>query len=132
MSLSLITCSYCSNKFLKENKHINENRKLGHRFYCSIKCQNSSKNKKVELICENPDCENKFIRSFSHRSFRNFCSSTCAMKIIGPENGRKHKKYNYCKYCGQNISSKNIYCSSKVLQFQLSRSDWVRSFSGSR
>lgn len=113
MASSLVVCSYCSKHFLKDNRHINENIKLKHNFYCSSKCQYSFKNKQVELTCENPICNNTFKRSPNHKSFRNFCSNKCAMKIIGPENGLKHKKYHYCQYCGNNRSSGTKYCSMK-------------------
>lgn len=113
MSFSYVNCSYCDKEFLKDNRHINENKKFGHRFYCFLTCQYKSKTKQTELICENPNCHNKFKRTPSNISFRNFCSSACAMKIIGPENGLKHKKYRYCQYCGKAVTGNHQYCSSK-------------------
>ncbi len=113
MSLSLVNCSNCNKNFLKDNRHVNENKKLGHNFYCSYKCQYLNKNKQVELICENHNCNNKFKRTPSKKSFRNFCSRRCAMTVIGPQNGLKHKKYRYCNYCGKSISENKSYCSPK-------------------
>lgn len=113
MAQSIIPCHLCGKSFLKNNQHINENKRFGHKFYCSRQCQNSSKNKQVELVCENPTCYNRFKRTFSKRSFRNFCSSQCAMKILGPENGKKHTKYKYCECCGKKILYKHTYCSPK-------------------
>lgn len=78
MAFSLVTCSYCSNDFLKDNRHINENIKLGNRFYCSPKCQYTFKNKQKQLICENKDCKKKFKRAPHSISPHNFCSHPCA------------------------------------------------------
>lgn len=111
MAFSSANCSYCNKSFLKDNRYINENIKLKHNCYCSRKCQYSFKNKQVELICENPKCDNRFKRTPKGKSFRNFCSNKCAMKIIGPENGLKHKKYRYCQHCGNNRSPGTKYCS---------------------
>lgn len=113
MAFGFVNCSYCNTSFLKDNRHINENLKLKHNFYCSNKCQYSSKSKKVELICENPKCNNRFKRTPNRKSFRNFCSTLCAMTIIGPENGLKKRKYCYCRYCGNYTSPRTRYCSMK-------------------
>lgn len=78
MAFSLVTCSYCSKDFLKDNRHINENIKLGNRFYCSPKCQYTFKNKQKQLACENKGCKNKFKRAPHSISPHNFCSHSCA------------------------------------------------------
>lgn len=78
MALSFVVCSYCSKDFLKDNRHINENIKLGNRFFCSSKCQYTFKNKQKELICENEGCKNKFKRALYSISPHNFCSHSCA------------------------------------------------------
>lgn len=113
MPFRFVVCSVCNKKFLKDNRHINENKKLGHNFYCSPLCFSSVKNKQVKLICENPNCHNAFRRTPSDKSFRNFCSRKCAMTIIGPENGLKHRKYRYCQYCGKKLTANYKYCSPK-------------------
>lgn len=113
MTFNTVQCFFCNKTFLKDNRYINENRKLGHKFYCSLPCQYNAKNKQVELVCENQNCHNKFKRTLGNKSFRNFCSIVCAMRIIGPENGRKHKKFRYCHYCGKRLLRNNIYCSPK-------------------
>lgn len=78
MVFSLVVCSYCSKDFVKENKYINENIKLGNRFYCSSKCQYTFKNKQKLLICENKGCKKKFKRAPHSISPHNFCSHPCA------------------------------------------------------
>ena len=81
MAFSLVTCSYCFKDFLKDNRHVNENRKLGNNFYCSPACQYSFKNKKVEKVCENPNCDNKFRRKPKDISPHNFCSRSCTATV---------------------------------------------------
>lgn len=78
MAFSLVTCSYCSKDFLKDNRHINENIKLGNKFYCSPKCQYTFKNKQKQLTCENKGCKKKFKRAPHSISLHNFCSHACA------------------------------------------------------
>lgn len=81
MAFSLVTCSHCSKDFLKDNRHINENIKLGNKFYCSPKCQYSFKNKQKQLICENKGCKNRFKRAPHSISPHNFCSHPCAATV---------------------------------------------------
>ncbi len=127
MSFSIVTCSNCGKDFLKDNRHINENKKLGHNLYCSTQCQSSFKNKQVELMCENFPCQNKFKRMLSQWSFRNFCSQSCAAIFNNKarvssnriqarnifNNKRLIKIINYCQYCGNRCLSKHNYCSNK-------------------
>lgn len=113
MSYGQVRCSVCAKEYLKDKRHINESKRLGHNLYCSSICFSKFKNKQIRLICENQNCSNIFYRSTSDLSFRNFCSTSCAMKIIGPENGLKHKKFRYCKYCGSNTRGSKKYCSMK-------------------
>lgn len=113
MALGWIKCSFCNKEFLKENKYIKENNKLGHNSYCSPDCSKSAKLKQRTLICENKKCNKIFTRKRSGVSFRSFCSHSCAMEIIGPENGLKHQKLNYCKHCGARVKIPHQYCSMK-------------------
>ncbi len=120
MCFSSILCFYCGKSFLKDNRHINENKKLNHKSYCSLKCQSSFKNKQVELVCENTACQNKFKRSPSSRSFRNFCSNSCAAIINNKVRAKKIietndavKNIHYCQYCGNKCLSSRNYCSIK-------------------
>ncbi|SRR5258708_3860575 len=111
--MGLVNCVRCEKQFYKDNRHINENLKFGHKSYCSLLCQSLTKNKQVSLHCDNPICKNEFQRIPSQISYRNFCSRACAGKIIGPLNGLKHKIFRYCNYCGNHISSRHLYCSMK-------------------
>jgi|SRR3989344_1422566 len=114
MASSLVTCTYCTKNFLKDNRHINENIKLGNNFYCSSECQYSFKNKKVELGCENPACTNKFKRAQNEISLHNYCSRSCAVAINNARFPKRRKillSGKYCRHCGISISGRRNYCS---------------------
>ncbi len=133
MAFSLVTCFYCHKTFSKDNRHINENIKLGNKFYCSTQCQSSFKNKQKQYLCENPGCTNKFLRTPGSVSFRNFCSSSCSATFYNKGRVRNKSGYNgsdksvinyhksmlsdikpiYCKYCGNKASYGHNYCSNK-------------------
>ncbi len=110
MAFGTAQCSFCNKTFLKDNRHINENRKLGHNFYCSLKCQYSFKNKQKILICENTVCKNKFKRSPKHIYFHNFCSRKCYATLVSLNN-KLRSKSNFCNSCGKKIASAHKYCS---------------------
>lgn len=78
MAKGIVRCSWCGSTYLKDVRHINENIKLGNRFYCSPVCFSSAKNKRIELSCDNLSCKNKFRRQFKDFSLNNFCSRSCA------------------------------------------------------
>lgn len=78
MAFSLVRCTKCDKSFFKDNRHINENKKLGNNFYCSPLCQYSYKNKQIEFRCENPICKHRFKRAPNDISPHNFCSHSCA------------------------------------------------------
>ncbi len=109
--MGLINCFRCGKSFYKQNRHINEALKFGHKSYCSLSCQYLAKNKRRLLICENPTCINKFIRTPSQTSFHNYCSRACSGVINGPLTALQQKKSKYCKYCGKGIFHKFTYCS---------------------
>ncbi len=113
MAFSLVTCSYCSKNFPKDNRHINENVKLGNNFYCSHKCQYSVKDKKTDLICENPNCNNKFRRKLKDISPHNFCSRSCAVTINNVRFPKRIAIIRNCSYCGQKLflRNKSKFCS---------------------
>lgn len=111
MPLSLVICSNCGKDFLKDNRHINENRKIGHKFYCSLKCQYAFKNQRIELICENPSCDNKFKRKPKNISPHNFCSRSCAMTINNKKFPKRVAKIRKCEYCNIRLLSYRKYCS---------------------
>lgn len=112
MAFSFVICTYCNNKFLKDNRHINENNKLGHNFYCSLKCQYAFKDKKIELTCENPKCDNKFKRKRKDISPHNYCSTSCAAIVNNVKFPRKVVIRN-CGYCDDRLLHYRKYCSTK-------------------
>lgn len=112
MAFSLVHCSYCSKGFLKDNRYINENLKLGSNFYCSPKCQYSFKSKKKELSCENPKCDKRFRRKPKDISPHNYCSTSCAAIV----NNKKYPKkiiVRTCNYCYERLLPYRRYCSVK-------------------
>ena len=73
-----VKCCYCGKEYFKDIRHINENLKFDHNFFCSPKCQYTYKNKQKEFKCENPTCKNKFKRATNDISPHNFCSHSCS------------------------------------------------------
>lgn len=120
MALSILACSYCGKNFLKENKYINENKKLGYRSYCSSKCKNTEKNKQVKLTCDNRNCNKKFKRAQNDVSVYNFCSRTCYGTLVSIRNKNGLNKVkesitnrHYCHYCGKRCTKGRKYCSNQ-------------------
>ena len=85
--MGLVNCFRCSREFNKQNRHVNENLKLGHRWYCSVQCQSSAKNKHLEVLCDN--CGDSLKRTPAEVSPHNFCNHSCFAKYI---NIRRHTK----------------------------------------
>lgn len=113
MSLSLIPCSYCNKRFFKDNRHINENLKLGHKFYCSTECQSSFKNKRIQSRCQNPVCNKEFIKRRCEVSRNNYCSRFCAATVNNTKFPKKVAMIRKCKYCRERMFKYRIYCSVK-------------------
>lgn len=119
MALSFVTCSFCKKDFLKDNKYINENIKLGLNCYCSLKCQYSFKSKKTELSCENPKCDNTFQRQPKDISPHNYCSRSCAASINNIKFPKRFAAIRRCDYCNNNLLLRRKYCSSKCRSYAL-------------
>lgn len=113
MAFSFVTCTYCNRNFLKDNRHINENLRLGNNFYCSSKCQFSFKDKKTELICDNPKCDNRFKRKPKDFSSHNYCSRSCSVTINNTKFPKKIAAINNCNYCNFRLINDRKYCSAK-------------------
>lgn len=111
MAFSFVTCSYCKKAFLKDNRHINENIKLGNNFYCSAKCQYTFKNKQVDLECENLACMNKFKRAPNDISPNNYCSRACAVSINNMKFPKKIAVIRKCGFCDDKLLNYRKYCS---------------------
>ncbi len=111
MAFSFVTCLYCNKNFLKDNKHINENLKLGNNFYCSPQCQYSFKDKKTELTCDNLKCDSKFRRKPKDISPHNFCSRSCAVSVNNSLYPKKVATIRKCAFCGNRMFKYRTYCS---------------------
>lgn len=111
MAEGWVACVRCSKVFLRDNRHINENKKLSHNFYCSIQCQSLYKNKQKEFICENPGCKIIFKRSPNDISLHNFCSRSCAASINNTKFPKRLSLKKKCNSCGNHFVSKRKYCS---------------------
>lgn len=107
----MANCHWCGRDFLKDNRYINENKKLGHKFYCSTQCQSSFKNKQKEFICKNPDCKVVFKRAPNDISLHNFCSRSCAATINNTKFPKRLPIKKKCSSCSTNFISRRRYCS---------------------
>ncbi len=87
-----VKCFWCREDFLKDNRHINENKKLGHKFYCSSICQYTAKNKLIDFICENKNCNKKFAKQPSDISPHNYCSRSCAAIVNNAKDPKRQKR----------------------------------------
>lgn len=108
-----VRCHQCKEKFDKDVRHINENKKFGHHFFCSKSCESQYRNKQVKLYCERLDCPNTFWRSPKKVSLHNYCSSSCAAYVNNTLHLKGTGKRSQCILCGQEFASwKAIkYCS---------------------
>ncbi len=79
--MGLVNCFFCSKEFYKDNRHINENKKLGHKSYCSSVCLVVARTKRIELKCNNPNCRKVLFRSPGAISPRNFCNHLCSATV---------------------------------------------------
>lgn len=113
MAKSWVNCYVCSKDFLKDNRHINQNKKLGHKFYCSTKCQSSFKNKRVTFYCENPSCGKEFRKRNCEIMKHNYCSRSCAVSVNNVKFPKKIAVIRKCAFCNSNFFRQGIYCSIK-------------------
>jgi HNH endonuclease len=111
MTLVTVTCSYCHKEFLRYSRHVNENKKLGHKIYCSAKCQGANKRREIQLVCENTICAKSFIRRKSDVSLHNFCSAKCAAIINNKRYPRQRGLRKNCISCNKIFVSREKYCS---------------------
>lgn len=112
MTFVTVSCSYCNKQFLRRFKHVQENKKLGHKIYCSIKCQGNGKKRRLLVICQNPKCAKKFERPKHEISRHTYCSCACAAII---NNRNKPKRYGIkkiCALCKKEFVSRKKYCSA--------------------
>lgn len=112
-----VKCFWCGKRFLKDNRHINENKKLGHRFYCSVQCQSFRKSKRVKFICNNPFCVKEFQKRRCEVSQYNYCSRSCAATVNNTKFPKKTAVIRNCAYCNQEFFRRGQYCSVKCSAF---------------
>lgn len=120
MNLIKVNCTFCGKKFFRPIGRVNEARKFGWKQYCSKRCQNQAKIKRIERVCANSSCNKKTLRELSQfrksKSGRIFCSSSCAAIVNNQERQVKNKKEpKICKTpnCSNIVQSGNQYCSKK-------------------
>lgn len=122
MSLGVIKCARCRKEFLKDQRYIRENIKLSHNFFCSFTCQYSFKNKKIELLCENPRCGRKIKRKPKDISPHNYCSRSCAISINNTKFPKRRIVQRNCPTCGRYFVgyTKNcsVECRNKAAQIR--------------
>ena len=112
----IVACSFCGKSFYKYAGHIKENLKLGHNFYCSLKCQYKYKTKRKALACEN--CGKQFLRALNDISPHNYCSHSCTMIINNKKYSRIRLKpvLKTCVKCDKQFrksTGNSKYCSMK-------------------
>lgn len=109
-----VKCSFCRKEYYKDNKHINENRKLGHNFFCSPSCQYTFKNKQKEFTCENKGCKNRLKRAPHSISLHNYCSRSCAVTVNNTRFSKRVAVIRKCAYCYARLFKYGrIFCSFK-------------------
>ncbi len=140
--MGLVNCSHCEKSFYKDNRHINENLKLGHNFYCSLLCQSQAKNKQTLFYCDNSDCKKPFLRAPGQVSPKNYCSHHCSaivgnqdrMRIVDDFSKRPKRPYykhlrkirqikKYCKNCKYRISRNRNFCSMNCFGEYFTKND---------
>lgn len=105
-----VRCSNCKKRFYKYRWHVEENLKLGHNFFCSLKCQSEHRRTGKWFICGNDLCKKKFYRERHAILKYNYCSQSCAAIV----NNQKYPKWpkRYCAGCGQEFKNRDSnYCS---------------------
>jgi len=94
-----ITCDHCSSVFKKEVKKVNQNRKLGHKCYCSDACKNASpsfreRSGTVRTICGycKQPIKGRQSKLGKSKSGLLYCSKTCS-GLANARRGKDHHNY---------------------------------------
>ncbi len=79
--LGEVTCDNCGKTYLKENRLINENRRLGSKNYCSMDCHRQGKTTAITKNCAHCGQEvNRRLAEYAKsQSGHVFCSRSCAV-----------------------------------------------------
>lgn len=83
MAKSQVNCAYCKKDFLKENKFINQQTKLGQlNHFCNIKCLRAFAAEKTKPNVNCTECGALFFKKPSEirKCASNFCSRSCSAK----------------------------------------------------
>ena len=89
--LGEVTCDNCGKTYLKENRLINENRRLGSKNYCSMDCHRQGKTTAITKNCAHCGQEvNRRLAEYAKsQSGHVFCSRSCAVA----HNNSVHRSY---------------------------------------
>lgn len=128
--LAKVNCSNCGKKFLKYYVYVRDNKKLGHGYYCSSKCQFEHRKTGEWLICNNNLCKKSFYKVKNQISNYNFCSRSCAAIV----NNKRYPKWpkRYCAICQKEFKNRySDYCSVKcgytaTSKYRLGKSKYTR------
>jgi len=117
MNLIKIKCAFCGKNFLRPAGRANEAKKFDWNQYCSKKCQNKARLRRIEKICSNPDCSKNVSRELGQfkrsKSGWIFCSRSCAVSFNNSEFPKRKKKIKKCNYCNKEFSGNKKYCSKE-------------------
>lgn len=105
-----LVCSRCKKGFLRDLRHVNENKKLGQKPFCSLTRLGDSRRKRVKLTYDNSLCNKEFSRALGSLSSHNFCSKSCAAKTSNAKRGKLVKRCANLA-CTEKFSGKRKYCS---------------------
>jgi len=117
MTYLKVKCSLCGKKFSKELRRVNEAKKFGWKYYCSLRCQKAAKNKQKILKCDNPACNKTFKRA-PHEissSKNHFCSRSCSAIVNNSKSPKRRPKIRMCPACGKQFSDQRKYCSQACI-----------------
>lgn len=122
MTLVKTRCASCGKQFSKELKRVNEAKKFGWKYYCSLKCQSLAKNKQKIFKCGNPSCGKVFKRPLKEipPSGVCFCSRSCAAAVNNQKSPKRRPKIKKCPACGNQFSGRRKYC-SRACQVKLQK-----------
>jgi len=108
-----ICCFGCGKTFFRDTKHVNENLKLKCHNYCSLKCLGGNKRNRILLTCDNPSCSNKFERTLSGVSKRNYCCLSCSASVNNKIRPKRKGVVKQCLVCGAEFKGNKKFCSVK-------------------
>ncbi len=107
--MPVVECASCNKGLDRSVGRINENKKLGHNFYCSAACAATGRYRRKTLACEN--CGKKFERCLRDILPHNYCSSSCAATVNNQKFPKRGCGFSICRICLQKFKGENLYCS---------------------